>query len=96
MSDFDHQRILAHRQPNQFNAASTASTASTASNFGPPEKIIRLPAVVQTVGLSRATIYRLIQLGDFPGPIKLGRHASGWCESAIQSWIRQRAGRQWV
>jgi prophage regulatory protein len=90
MSNFEYPRILAHHQPNQFDAACAASY------FGAPEKIIRLQTVVKTVGLSRATIYRLIKLGDFPRPIKLGKHASGWCESAIQSWIRQRAGRQWV
>lgn len=56
------------------------------------EKIIRLPAVKAAVGLSGATIYRLIKLGDFPGQVKLGRHASGWLESSVQSWIRRKAG----
>lgn len=56
-----------------------------------PIMVIRLPAVKNTVGLSSATIYRLIKAGDFPPPIKLGRHASGWLLSAVQTWIRERA-----
>jgi prophage regulatory protein len=60
------------------------------------ETIIRLPAVKSAVGLSAATIYRLIKVGDFPPPIKLGKHASGWLQSAVQTWIRQRAGQGWV
>jgi prophage regulatory protein len=90
MSNFEHPRILEQHQLNQF------TSAAAEGKLGTTEKIIRMPAVLSTVGLSRATIYRLISVGDFPKPIKLGRHASGWLQSAIQSWINQRAGRQWV
>lgn len=90
MNNSEHSRILEQRQPNQFTSAAAEGKLETT------EKIIRMPAVVGTVGLSRATIYRLISLGDFPPPVKLGAHASGWLESAIQRWINQKAGRQWV
>ena len=33
--------------------------------------IIRLPEVMQTVGLSRPSIYRLMKLGEFPQQVKL-------------------------
>lgn len=56
------------------------------------ERIIRLPEVKSTVGLSTTTIYRLIKAGEFPAQIKLGQHASGWRESEVQAWIRARAG----
>jgi prophage regulatory protein len=56
------------------------------------KKIIRLPEVKSTVGLSTTTIYRLIKAGEFPAQIKLGQHASGWRESEVQAWIRARAG----
>jgi len=91
MSKDDQREFPAH-QHSGTDSEGASSTFSVPTN----EKIIRLPAVRATVGLSRATIYRLIRLGDFPKPVKLGLHASGWLESAIQSWIRQRAGQQWV
>lgn len=53
-------------------------------------RIIRLPDVVQRVGLSRATIYNKIKAGEFPKQIKLG-YASGWIESEIEGWISQHA-----
>lgn len=91
MSKDDQREFPAH-QHSGTDSKGASSTFSVPTN----EKIIRLPAVKATVGLSRATIYRLIRLGDFPKPVKLGLHASGWLESSIQSWIRQRAGQQWV
>lgn len=57
------------------------------------EKIIRLPQVVAAVGLKKSAIYKKIKLGEFPAPIKLGAHASGWLESDVQQWILRTAGR---
>ena len=55
--------------------------------------IIRLPEVKAIVGLSTATIYRLIRAGDFPQQIKLGKNSTGWLASSSQSWVRKRAER---
>lgn len=57
------------------------------------ERIIRMPEVESTVGLSAATIYRRIKAGEFPAPVKLGKHASGWLLSEVQGWIQKQAGR---
>lgn len=56
------------------------------------KRIIRLPEVKSAVGLSAATIYRRIKAGEFPAPIKLGKHASGWTLSEIEDWIQTQAG----
>jgi prophage regulatory protein len=55
------------------------------------EKLIRLPEVMQRVGLSRSTIYaRINRKGDtFPKPIKLGERAIGWPSSSIDAWIEE-------
>lgn len=58
------------------------------------DKIIRLPQVMDAVGLKKTAIYDLIKVGDFPAPIKLGSRASGWLESAVQTWIQKKAGRE--
>lgn len=52
------------------------------------EAILRLPAVMATVGLKRTTVYDLIQRGRFPPPIKLTRCASGWRVSEVQAWLK--------
>ena len=53
-------------------------------------RIIRWPEVHERVGYCRTNIYYLIQSGDFPAPIKLGRRAVGWLESDIENWIDSR------
>lgn len=52
--------------------------------------VLRLPAVLQRVGLSRSTLYHFIQHDAFPPPLKLGSRASGWLEDDINKWLRDR------
>ena len=55
-----------------------------------PESIIRLPDVMMHTGLGRSSIYRMAATGDFPKPLKLGRHASGWRWGEIVDWLLSR------
>ncbi len=52
--------------------------------------ILRLPAVMASIGLSRSSIYLRVAEGTFPKPVSLGARAVGWLESDIQEWLRQR------
>ena len=52
--------------------------------------IVRLPAVMAQVGLSRSTIYLRISECKFPRPISLGGRAVGWVQSDVQHWIEER------
>ena len=53
-------------------------------------RILRLPAVKASVGLSRSTIYIRIAEGTFPKPVSLGGRAVGWLESDIEAWIESK------
>lgn len=53
-------------------------------------KVIRLKAVMESTGLARSTIYKLISLGDFPRSIPLGVRSVGWIDSEVQQWIETR------
>lgn len=44
------------------------------------------------VGLKKSAIYKKVKAGEFPAPVKLGPHAIGWLESAVQGWIKKTAG----
>lgn len=55
------------------------------------EKILKLKEVVDIVGLSRSSVYTLIQRGEFPRPIKMSMRSSGWLRSEIETWIASRA-----
>lgn len=59
-------------------------------------RFLRLPEVRERVGLSRSQIYRLIQEGEFPAPVKVGTTISVWPDAEINRWqteVLQRAGR---
>ena len=58
-------------------------------------RILRLKQVVTAVGLGKSSIYRKIQVGTFPPPIKLGGvRASGWLVSEIDEWIEDQVRRR--
>ncbi|MCP4394608.1 MAG: AlpA family transcriptional regulator [Alphaproteobacteria bacterium] len=54
------------------------------------DRILRLPDVIKTTGLSRSTIYSHIKENLFPSPINLGARCVGWIESEVNDWIQSR------
>lgn len=58
-------------------------------------RILKLKQVVTTVGLAKSSIYRKIQVGTFPPPIKLGGvRASGWLSTEVDEWIEDQVRRR--
>lgn len=49
-------------------------------------RFLKLPSVIEATGLSRSQVYKLIQQGEFPPPIKLGDRAVAWDERSITAW----------
>ena len=54
------------------------------------QKLIRLPQVKSTTGLSKSSIYARISEGAFPKQIPLGPRIVVWVESDIQDWIAEQ------
>lgn len=52
--------------------------------------VLRLPALMNKVGVSRAWIYDMEKRGLFPKRKKLGARAVFWLESEIDAWLQQR------
>ena len=52
--------------------------------------ILRRPDVEAVTGLSRSTIYKWMNEGSFPKPVKLGPRAVGWREADINDWLETR------
>ena len=53
-------------------------------------KILRRSEVVARVGLSRATLYRMISNGEFPRSVRIGVRATGWRSDEIDDWLASR------
>jgi prophage regulatory protein len=54
------------------------------------ERILRLRAVKERIGLSRSSIYLWMAKGLFPRAISFGTRSMGWLESDIEAWIAER------
>ena len=55
-----------------------------------PISFLRLPAVRLRTGLPRATLYSLMQRGEFPRPISLGGRSVAWVNTDIERWMLSR------
>ncbi len=55
-------------------------------------EIMRIRTVCKTVGLSRATLYRYMEMNPpiFPRSIKIGIAAVGWRRGAIMDFLDER------
>ncbi|MGB9151857.1 MAG: AlpA family transcriptional regulator [Alphaproteobacteria bacterium] len=53
-------------------------------------RILRLPEVINRVGLKRAAIYHHMARGKFPRQIALSDRAVGWVEQEIEAWLTAR------
>ena len=54
------------------------------------DRLLRRREVERITRLSRSAIYRQMQAGDFPRPVRVGPSAVRWKESDITSWLESR------
>ena len=54
------------------------------------DRLLRRRQVEEITGMGRSSIYRLMQHGDFPPPVRVGPAAVRWRESDITSWLESR------
>ena len=66
---------------------SDRSTESVLDSF---HQILRTPAVLALIGLSRTSLWRRVRAGDFPAPVRLGGEGSravGWRREDVEQWL---------
>jgi prophage regulatory protein len=51
----------------------------------PPTTLLRLPEVCRRLGIARSEVYRRVQAGLLPAPVKIGKRASAWVEAEIEA-----------
>ena len=47
------------------------------------------PEVIHICGLSRPSIYRLMDTGEFPRQISVGDRSVRWIEGEVVDWVKQ-------
>ena len=53
-------------------------------------KFLRIRQVMQLIGLSRMTIYRLELAGEFPKRRQLSKNSVAWLDTDIAAWAESR------
>jgi len=58
----------------------------------PETGFLRQPQVLVFVPISRSTLWRRIQAGTFPGPVKLSARVTAWRAEDVRRWIADQGG----
>ena len=53
-------------------------------------KVLKVKQVATEINVSVPQVYKLVSLGRFPKPIKLGERGSGWLVSEVDAWLQSR------
>jgi prophage regulatory protein len=53
--------------------------------------LMRIPQILKVMPISKSKFWLMVQKGEFPKPIKIGR-SSFWTIDQVQTFIRERAG----
>ncbi len=59
-------------------------------NTAQRQRVIRKPELLNMVGLSDPTIWRMERDGSFPKRLRLGGNSCGWLESEVTIWLSER------
>ena len=54
------------------------------------DKLLRRRQIEEITGMSRSSIYRLMQSGEFPPRVRFGPTAVRWRASDVTSWLESR------
>ena len=54
------------------------------------ERFLRLPQVIEIVGLQKTEIYARIKKGEFPRQRRQSHKVSVWYASEIDEWVKQQ------
>ena len=55
----------------------------------PPITLMRIPQILKVMPVSKSKFWLMVQKGEFPKPIKIGR-SSFWTIEQVQAFIRER------
>ena len=53
-------------------------------------KVLKVKQVATEINVSVPQVYKLVSLGRFPKPIKLGERGSAWLLSEVDAWLQSR------
>ncbi len=68
--------------------SNTLTLTSWSTNMN--HRLLPFAVVLDRVGMSRTQLYRLINAGEFPKPVRIGRLRVAFLEEEVNAWIAAR------
>lgn len=56
-----------------------------------PKKLISIEEMMVLINRARPTLWKMVDRGDFPQPVKIGKRTIGWTEEAYDNWITENS-----
>lgn len=54
------------------------------------DRVLRKREVLEIIGVSDTTLWRMQHQGEFPRPISISRNTKGWLLSTVYDWLYSR------
>ncbi len=54
------------------------------------DRLLRIAAVLDIIGVSRSALYEWMDAGGFPRPIRVGPNTVRWRSDDIEAWLAER------
>lgn len=55
-----------------------------------PVALVSLQDISARIGISRATIYRMVDSGEFPTPVRISHKRRAWVAAEVNAWVAER------
>ena len=53
-------------------------------------QFIRIRQVLEMIGVSRTTLWRMVQAGTFPRPVRITERSRGYVRETVEAWMKSR------
>jgi len=53
-------------------------------------QFIRIRQVLEMIGVSRTTLWRMVQAGTFPRPVRITERNRGYVRETVEAWMKAR------
>ena len=60
------------------------------NNIAKHDRALKDTQVREKIGMSKSHMYRLMEAGKFPAPMRISERCVRWSEKAIDEWIEAR------
>ena len=56
----------------------------------PAQGFVRLPDILKRIPVGKSTIWKWVQEGRFPAPVKLSDGVTAWSVTAVEQWEAEK------